>query len=241
MKDALAIHRTLLARETMHEIVRLRRAITTADELPEVLDLPAERCLAVRVFSVHRVSGGTATGAGGRGNGGSGASAAVRSPAAPSGTGRPVGAARRHGPRSLVAVIVPAGADPSVTAVRAATGARRAYPAPADLVNAITDYAAPLVAPLLLPDSVQRLVDREIVERLRPDDVVYTTTGEACTALGIRTDDLIAVCSAKPVDLGWPARYARRLLTERIPGPRRTRGPDPTAPAAIRRQVDQGG
>jgi prolyl-tRNA editing enzyme YbaK/EbsC (Cys-tRNA(Pro) deacylase) len=50
MKDALAIHRMLLERETLHEIVRLPHAIANADELPSA-GLPVHRCLATRVFA----------------------------------------------------------------------------------------------------------------------------------------------------------------------------------------------
>lgn len=50
MQDALAIHRELLARAVPHEIVRLRRIIFTADELPEALGLAASQCVAVRVY-----------------------------------------------------------------------------------------------------------------------------------------------------------------------------------------------
>ncbi|SEG83064.1 Cys-tRNA(Pro) deacylase, prolyl-tRNA editing enzyme YbaK/EbsC [Thermomonospora echinospora] len=50
MKDALTIHRSLLEREIVHEIVRLPRPITQADELPRMLDLPPERCLATRMY-----------------------------------------------------------------------------------------------------------------------------------------------------------------------------------------------
>jgi Cys-tRNA(Pro)/Cys-tRNA(Cys) deacylase len=50
MKDALAIHRDLLARGVPHEIVRLRRIILTADELPEALGLAPTQCVAVRVY-----------------------------------------------------------------------------------------------------------------------------------------------------------------------------------------------
>jgi prolyl-tRNA editing enzyme YbaK/EbsC (Cys-tRNA(Pro) deacylase) len=54
MKDALAIHRDLLARGVPHEIVRLRRIILTADELPEALGLPPSQCVAVRVYEADR-------------------------------------------------------------------------------------------------------------------------------------------------------------------------------------------
>ncbi|WP_113701897.1 YbaK/EbsC family protein [Nonomuraea lactucae] len=50
MKDALAIHRWLLAHQVHHEIVRLPRPITGADELPETISAPPERCVAVTVL-----------------------------------------------------------------------------------------------------------------------------------------------------------------------------------------------
>ncbi|WP_067173793.1 aminoacyl-tRNA deacylase [Microtetraspora niveoalba] len=50
MKDALAIHRWLLAHQIHHEIVRLPRPLTCADELPEVLGAPASHCVRVTVF-----------------------------------------------------------------------------------------------------------------------------------------------------------------------------------------------
>jgi prolyl-tRNA editing enzyme YbaK/EbsC (Cys-tRNA(Pro) deacylase) len=52
MKDALAIHRWLLAHQVHHEIVRLPRPMTCADELPETLSAAPERCLMVTVFEV---------------------------------------------------------------------------------------------------------------------------------------------------------------------------------------------
>lgn len=58
MKDALAIHRMLLERETLHEIVRLPRAIANADELPKALGLPAKHCLATRVYLVDPATQG---------------------------------------------------------------------------------------------------------------------------------------------------------------------------------------
>jgi prolyl-tRNA editing enzyme YbaK/EbsC (Cys-tRNA(Pro) deacylase) len=50
MKDALDVHRSLLAREIPHEVVRLPRLVLTCDELPEALDLPADQCVATRVY-----------------------------------------------------------------------------------------------------------------------------------------------------------------------------------------------
>jgi prolyl-tRNA editing enzyme YbaK/EbsC (Cys-tRNA(Pro) deacylase) len=51
MKDALSLHRLLLERQTDHEIIRLPRGISSADELPEVLDLPPGRCLCTRLYA----------------------------------------------------------------------------------------------------------------------------------------------------------------------------------------------
>src|SRR3954467_5564082 len=50
MKDALDVHRSLLSREVPHEVVRLPRLILSADEIPEALGLPRERCVAVRLY-----------------------------------------------------------------------------------------------------------------------------------------------------------------------------------------------
>ncbi|GAA2891498.1 hypothetical protein GCM10010517_55900 [Streptosporangium fragile] len=52
MKDALAIHRWLLAHQVHHEIVRLPRAMTCADELPEVLSANPAVCVGVTVYEV---------------------------------------------------------------------------------------------------------------------------------------------------------------------------------------------
>ncbi|GAA5048561.1 prolyl-tRNA editing enzyme YbaK/EbsC (Cys-tRNA(Pro) deacylase) [Thermocatellispora tengchongensis] len=52
MKDALAIHRWLLAHQVHHEIVRLPRALTSARELPDVLGADPADCLEVTVFEV---------------------------------------------------------------------------------------------------------------------------------------------------------------------------------------------
>jgi prolyl-tRNA editing enzyme YbaK/EbsC (Cys-tRNA(Pro) deacylase) len=52
MNDALTLHRMLLENGIRHEIVQLPWMIASADQLPGVLGLPAERCLAVRVYLV---------------------------------------------------------------------------------------------------------------------------------------------------------------------------------------------
>lgn len=46
------MHRDLLAQDVAHEVVRLRRPVVAADDLPEVLDLPAAQCVAVRCYVV---------------------------------------------------------------------------------------------------------------------------------------------------------------------------------------------
>jgi prolyl-tRNA editing enzyme YbaK/EbsC (Cys-tRNA(Pro) deacylase) len=181
MKDALAIHRMLLERETLHEIVRLPSAIANADELPRA-GLPPERCLAT---SVYAFTGSERCTAG-----------------------------------YLAAVIVPAGTAVGSESVRRVLGARTVWPARADLINTVTDYAAGLVCPLLLPESMTVLIDRRLVDRLRGDDVVYTATGEPCTALGIRALDLYASCGAEPVDLR-PVTGTTAPVTHRSRRPRR--------------------
>ncbi len=165
MKDALAIHRLLLEHQTAHEIVQLPRPITCADELPETLGLPPERCLCVRVYA--------SCGGGGT---------------------MPVAAK----PCDLIAVLVTAGTRPDADVVADAVAVPAVCPAPCDLINEITDYAADLVAPLLLPAEMPMLVDQRAVS---VDEVVYTATGEPCTALGIHTLDLFALCDVKPVPI----------------------------------------
>lgn len=105
------------------------------------------------------------------------------------------------GRRFLTAVIVPAGELPPLEAVRRTVGARDVRPAHADVVNAVTEYAAGLVCPLLLPDDMPVLIDQRVMDALPADDVVYTATGEASTALGIRGRTLYALSHAKPADL----------------------------------------
>ncbi|QKW40055.1 hypothetical protein HUT06_43500 [Actinomadura sp. NAK00032] len=197
MKDALAIHRALLEWETVHEIVRLPVAMTTADELPKALGLPAERCLVTRVYAcdgVHPREGAHAREAHAREGGRTWESGRTWE----AGHARDGG---RRGRRFLAGVIVPAGGRPPAEAVRRAVGARAVRPAHPDLVNAVTEYAAGLVCPLLLPDSMPLLIDPLLAGGLDTDDVVYTATGEASTALGIRGGSLYALCHAKPMDL----------------------------------------
>jgi Cys-tRNA(Pro)/Cys-tRNA(Cys) deacylase len=52
MKDALAIHRRLLSHQIHHEIVRLPRPLTCADDLPGILHVEPSSCIRVTVFEV---------------------------------------------------------------------------------------------------------------------------------------------------------------------------------------------
>jgi prolyl-tRNA editing enzyme YbaK/EbsC (Cys-tRNA(Pro) deacylase) len=167
MKDALSLHRLLLERQTAHEIVRLPCAITSADQLPKVLGLPADRCLCTRVYA--------------------------------------------DGTRCLAAVIVTAGTWPPESVVAEALDVEAVSPARAALVNEATQYAAELVAPLMLPEDITMLVDQDVADM---DEVVYTATGEASTALGIRTLDLFALCPAKPVPIARALRQVPRNRPE---------------------------
>ncbi|MCP2340545.1 YbaK/EbsC family protein [Actinomadura rupiterrae] len=110
-----------------------------------------------------------------------------------------------RGDRFLAAAVVCAGARPPLEAVRREVGARQVRPARADMVNAVTEYAAGLVAPLLLPPAMPLLLDQRITEVLAADDVVYTPTGEPSTALGIRVADLCTLSAAKPCALEPPS------------------------------------
>jgi prolyl-tRNA editing enzyme YbaK/EbsC (Cys-tRNA(Pro) deacylase) len=156
MKDALDVHRSLLAREVPHEIVRLPRLALSADEVPEVLDLPAEQCVAVRLYQVDD---------------------------------------------RVAAVIVRAGDQPHPGALLAALGARSLRSMrPAD-VNAVTDFAATLVCPVLLPESVTVLADACVGH----SDVVYAPTGDSGTVLGISSRWLLTASRARVAELCAPS------------------------------------
>jgi prolyl-tRNA editing enzyme YbaK/EbsC (Cys-tRNA(Pro) deacylase) len=155
MKDALDVHRSLLAREVPHEVVRLPRLVLSADEIPEALGLAASRCVAVRLY---------------------------------------------HADDRVAAVIVRAGEQPHPGAVLAALDARTLRSVrPAD-VNSITDFAASLVSPLLLPDSVDVLADSCVGH----SDVVYAPTGDSGTALGISSRWLLTASNARVAELCSP-------------------------------------
>lgn len=156
MKDALDVHRSLLEREIPHEVVRLPRLVLSADEIPEVLDLPRQRCVAVRIY---------------------------------------------HCDERLIAVIVRAAELPHPGAVLAAIRGRSLRLAEPDVINDATDFAAPLVCPILLPDGMPVLADACVGHV----DVVYAPTGDGGTALGIATRDLLTHSRAVVAELCLPA------------------------------------
>jgi hypothetical protein len=100
----------------------------------------------------------------------------------------------------LVGVLMRAGAFPHPGALLAAVGARSLRSAPADEVNASTDFAASLVSPVLLPDSVVVLADACVGHV----DVIYAATGDGGTALGIPTRWLLTASRAKVTELCSP-------------------------------------
>ena len=54
MLGPMDVSRELLAAEIPHEFVRLPRRIATADELPDVLDVPPRECVVVRIYETDR-------------------------------------------------------------------------------------------------------------------------------------------------------------------------------------------
>jgi prolyl-tRNA editing enzyme YbaK/EbsC (Cys-tRNA(Pro) deacylase) len=63
VKSALDVHRSLLAGDVPHEMVRLRAPALHGDELPRALAVPRESCAVVRCYRVTRRDGTTHIGA----------------------------------------------------------------------------------------------------------------------------------------------------------------------------------
>jgi len=165
MLDALDVHRSLLAREVPHEVVRLPRLVLSADEIPDAMGLPADRCVAVRVYLADDTP---------------------------------------------VAVIVRATQTPHPGAVLSAVGASTLRAVRADTVNMLTDFAATLVSPVLLPESVTVLADSCVGH----SEVVYAPTGDGGTALGIATRWLLTASRAAVAELCVPTSAAVDLSDE---------------------------
>lgn len=169
MKGPLDINRELLAVGVPHEIVRLPRPITSAEELPDVLGLPSGSCVSVHMYEAD----GT-----------------------------------------LYALALPASAPVRSRVLARALGVSAVRPADVDHVNAVTDYCAPLVAPVCLPECVRLVVDAS----LGLTDVLYTATGESGTVLKIRSHDLLVHSGALVAALTAPATVAAvEVLTHAEP------------------------
>lgn len=156
MLDALDVHRSLLAREVPHEVVRLPRLVLSADEIPDALELPRARCVTARIY---------------------------------------------HADDRFVATLVRAGEFPHPGAVLAALGARSLRLAEPAVVNQVTDFAASLVCPVLLPDTVPVLADACVGHH----DVVYAATGDGGTVLGIPSRWLLTASRARVAELCSPS------------------------------------
>ncbi|MHB2022993.1 MAG: aminoacyl-tRNA deacylase [Mycobacteriales bacterium] len=101
----------------------------------------------------------------------------------------------------LVAVIMPGGELPDPVRLLNLLSARTLRAVAADQINSVTDFAAGLVPPLLLPSSVLLVADATVVA----SEVVYLPTGETGTAIGMRSQDLIEVCGATVAELSLTA------------------------------------
>ena len=135
MRGALDVHRALLEADVAHSLVHLPRALSTADELPEVLGVPALSCLSVRLFAL-------------------GPAAEARRPGDP----------RRLDPTEAAAVGVPAGTWPDLVLLARALGTTSLRSASPEEASAVTDCWAGLITPVGLPDGVVLLLDAALAQ-----------------------------------------------------------------------------
>lgn len=175
MQGPVEIHRTLLAADIPHEIVQLPHSLARADSLPDVLGLPNEACLVVRLF--HVAPGDPPAGQPGP----------LPDPLPDPQPDRPAAAA----------AVVAAGQTPSPGAVGAALRVRVLGVLPARSVPAVTGYLAGLVCPIGLPADVPLVVE----SRALTQDVVYLATGAPGSVVGLRAADLVAVTGAATAEL----------------------------------------
>jgi len=96
---------------------------------------------------------------------------------------------------TFAAAVVPAGARPSLATLQRTLGSGALRPARPEEVNAVTDFAAPLLPAVGLPAQVP------VVVHFGVSGVVYTATGESGTALGLDLVDLVATTLAEVADL----------------------------------------
>jgi Cys-tRNA(Pro)/Cys-tRNA(Cys) deacylase len=180
MIGPLDIHQYLLAHDIRHEIVRIRRTAPTAAQLPEALGIGPERCVLAHLFVATATTDFTA------------------------------------GDEQLVLVLTTADVDVTeprfvdsiksylaehLNSSRSARRSRKAprpamavAPAAPELVSSRTDYLPSHLAPLLLPADVLVVAVPHLAEL--GGNIVYTTTGDAGTALALRAADLIDASNA---------------------------------------------
>ncbi len=128
----------------------------------------------------------------------------------------------------LAAALAPAAARPEPGRVLDALRGRTLRPALAQAINAATDYAAGLVAPLLLPSALPLLADLALCGA----GVVYCPTGDTGTVLGIGADDLLRISGARVVDLLAAAVPAVDLTERRDAAARRSAARQPVTSAS---------
>jgi prolyl-tRNA editing enzyme YbaK/EbsC (Cys-tRNA(Pro) deacylase) len=85
-------------------------------------------------------------------------------------------------------------------------------PAGASLVSRHTDYLAGHVCPLLLPSDVAVFVTQSLAELAT--EVVYMASGDAGTALALRTLDLVVLSRATVLPEGGQARRRRPVTIQ---------------------------
>lgn len=210
MKGPLDIHQYLLAHDVHHEIVRLPRTLAgngAATNLAQALGLPARRCVAVHPF---------------------------------------------HAPTKradlLVLLLTPSDTiiDDAVIGQRlakllkgrqapTAEGLDGLVRAGSQLVSSRTDYLAGHVAPLLLPPDVEVIALQSLADLATT--VVYTPTGDAGTALGLRSLDLLVLSRATVLPADDRGVKRRPVRIELDPSHALEANGGPLAPAVSARRT----
>jgi Cys-tRNA(Pro)/Cys-tRNA(Cys) deacylase len=95
--------------------------------------------------------------------------------------------------RGLVALVIPAGAQPDLRRVAVATPSPSLAELEPERVAELTDYLAEAVPPVGLPEGTRLIMDRSVAEQ----EVLYIAGGEPSTLLKIRPADLVRATGAK--------------------------------------------
>ena len=133
MRGTLDVHRALLEADVAHTLVHLPRALSNADELPEMLGVSPLTCLSVRLFALREA-------------------ASARRPGDPRGLD----------PTQAAAVAVPAGTWPDLVLLARALGTGSLRSASPQEASTVTDCWAGLITPVGLPDGVALLLDASL-------------------------------------------------------------------------------